>query len=83
MSLNVRNPLLLPELAQQVASYSGYREQRDLAYTCKRLFGLVIPFIWRKVDGVKIIMRLIPGVKVIQEPIVIEHGMKGIAVKRI
>ncbi|CAE6518528.1 unnamed protein product [Rhizoctonia solani] len=74
MTSNVSNPLLLPEIAQQVASLSENRERLGLAYTCRQLFGSVIPFIWESLRGVKPIMSLIPGVKFVEEPIVSEYG---------
>ncbi|CAE6485529.1 unnamed protein product, partial [Rhizoctonia solani] len=68
MTSNAQNPLLLPEIAQHIGSYAGYREQRDLAYTCKQLFGSVAPVIWKEIPDVRIIINLIPGVKLIEEP---------------
>ncbi|KDN35140.1 hypothetical protein RSAG8_11828, partial [Rhizoctonia solani AG-8 WAC10335] len=64
MTLNVRKPLLPTEITQYIASYCGYREQRDLAYTCRWFFDSVTPVIWKEVHGVDIIMKLIPGVQV-------------------
>ncbi|KAG8750817.1 hypothetical protein FRC11_010028 [Ceratobasidium sp. 423] len=65
MASSVRNPLLLPEIAQLIATFSGYREQRNLAYTSRRLFRPVIPIIWEEIRGVEILMKLIPGVKIV------------------
>ncbi|CAE6478837.1 hypothetical protein ACGC1H_003069 [Rhizoctonia solani] len=64
MTLNAQKALLPPEITQQIASYCGYREQRDLAYTCRWLFSSVTPVIWKEVHGVEIVFKLITGVKV-------------------
>ncbi|CAE6497068.1 unnamed protein product [Rhizoctonia solani] len=64
MTSNVQKALLLSEIVQQITSYCGYREQRDLAYTCRWLFSLVTPVIWKEVSGVETVIKLIPGAKV-------------------
>ncbi|CAE6473352.1 unnamed protein product [Rhizoctonia solani] len=64
MTSNVQKALLLPEIVQEIASYCEYREQRDLAYTCRWLFSLVTPVIWKEVRGVDTVIQLIPGVEV-------------------
>ncbi|CAE6384362.1 unnamed protein product [Rhizoctonia solani] len=64
MMSNVQQVLLLPEIIQKTASYCGYREQRDLAYTCRWFFSLVAPVIWKEVRGVETVIKLIPGAKV-------------------
>ncbi|CAE6439614.1 unnamed protein product [Rhizoctonia solani] len=74
MTSNVSNPLLLPEIAQQVASLSENRERLGLAYTCRQLFSSATPFVWESLCGVQPIMKLIPGVKFVEELIFDEHG---------
>ncbi|EUC65134.1 hypothetical protein RSOL_498750, partial [Rhizoctonia solani AG-3 Rhs1AP] len=64
MMSNVQQVLLLPEIIQKTASYCGYREQRDLAYTCRWFFSLVAPVIWKEVRGVETVIKLIPGAKI-------------------
>ncbi|CAE6481510.1 unnamed protein product [Rhizoctonia solani] len=64
MTSNAQNTLLPPEIVQKIASYCEYREQRDLAYTCRWFFSSIIPVIWKEVHGAEVIMKLIPGVKV-------------------
>ncbi|CAE6426845.1 unnamed protein product, partial [Rhizoctonia solani] len=63
MTSNVQKALLPPEITQQIASYCGYREKRDLAYTCRSFFNAVTPVIWEGVRGVEAVFKLIPGVK--------------------
>ncbi|KAH7342121.1 hypothetical protein B0J17DRAFT_715256 [Rhizoctonia solani] len=67
MASNPQRPFLLDEIAQRISSFAGYREQRDLAYTCKQLFSSIAPVIWKEVPHVKIIAKLIPGVRIIEE----------------
>ncbi|CAE6455728.1 unnamed protein product [Rhizoctonia solani] len=61
-------PALTPlEIVHHIALLSGYREQCKLAYTCKWLFDTLAPVIWRDLPGVHIVMKLIPGVNIVEE----------------
>ncbi|CAE6414802.1 unnamed protein product [Rhizoctonia solani] len=68
MLSNAQSPLLLPEIAQHIGSFAGDRERRDLAYTCKQLFSSVAPVIWKEIPDIKIVIQLIPGVKLVEVP---------------
>ncbi|CAE6535782.1 unnamed protein product [Rhizoctonia solani] len=77
MTSSVRNPLLIPEIACHLASLRPY-QVRNLAYTCKSLFRLVVPVLWEEVCFVEKILCLIPGAKFEREPGTGENG-QGLA----
>ncbi|KDN34852.1 hypothetical protein RSAG8_12084, partial [Rhizoctonia solani AG-8 WAC10335] len=74
MTSNIRNPLLLPEIARHVASLCPFREGRDWAYTCKTLFNASIPIIWESLNNDEHLLKLIPGVRITKEPDPSEKG---------
>ncbi|CAE6436663.1 unnamed protein product [Rhizoctonia solani] len=70
-------PLLVPEIAQYIASFCGHRELRNLAYTCNRLFDAIAPKIWEEVSAIEDLLTLIPGTKVVVDPSTGKNG-KGL-----
>ncbi|CAE6440510.1 unnamed protein product [Rhizoctonia solani] len=64
---DVRNPLLFPELAHLVYEWISRRDRINLAISCKALFRLLIPWLWRRLVNVEALLRLIPGTVVTRE----------------